>query len=311
MHLIRWTLICVAALAACAPHPRAALVPRGSGSDCVIADSSAATRDTIYVIGAEQSPLNTVTSDCTRVAAARGLVIVIESLSTDADLRDVLDRGLPVAHVPRPDVVVTRDLNVIAYAESGRDYFTAVLPWNRTYALVSADSSSVVPSQAERDALARDAVTGDVRGAAEPFAWLTDSVCIARITPPPASPRSVVAYPADDAVARQLAERVVALAGATRGTWLPAVLMSFSAAPRIVAMNADAISGALASGRAVAAVVAIPRDPRLPCSTPNAPLPWHSVPLVDSRAHVIVRRGSGAAFIVESNGSLRFVRNKP
>lgn len=312
MHLIRWILVSIAALAACAPHQRAALVPPGGGSNCVIADTSTAMRDTIYVVGAEQSPLNAMASDCMRVATVRGPVVVTESPSPDADLRDVLDRGLPAAHAPRPDVVVTRDPNVIAYAESDQNYFTAVLPWTRTYALASADSSSGVPSQAERDALARDAVTGDVRGAAEPFAWLTDAACVSRITPPSASARSVVAYPADDAIARQLAERVVALAGTRdRVAWLPAGLASSTTAPRVVAMPVDSVYGALASGRAAAAVVAVPRNPRLPCGTPSAPFAWRSVPLVDSRAHAIVRRGSGAAFVVEPDGTLRFVRRVP
>jgi hypothetical protein len=63
-----------------------------------------------------------------------------------------------------------------------------------------------------------------------------------------------------------------------------------------------------ATGRVAAAVIALPRDPRAQCGTANAPLPWRGIPLVDSRAHVIVRRGSGAAFTIGADGSLRFMR---
>ena len=36
-----------------------------------------------------------------------------------------------------------------------------------------------------------------------------------------------------------------------------------------------------------------------------------AVPLVDSRAHVIVRRGSGAALLVAPDGTLQFIRRGP
>jgi hypothetical protein len=37
-------------------------------------------------------------------------------------------------------------------------------------------------------------------------------------------------------------------------------------------------------------------------------VPAGALPLVDTRAHVIIRRGSGAAFTIGANGSLRFFR---
>jgi hypothetical protein len=304
----------------CAPHPRTALPPalsaRAHGVPsmpaCVTGDTSAPTRDTLYTVGVESPSADSMPGDCERGAAAVAPVLITETPAPESDVRDVLDRGLPATHAPRPDVIVTRDPNVLAYAMSSADYFTVVLPWNRTYVLASADSASAVPSQGERDALARDAVTGDTRGAAEPFAWLTDASCVAHFAPASTSSKPVVAYAAGDAIARQLAERVVALAGAgPRPAWLPATLASSAAAPRIAAMAPDSISGALVSGRVAAAVVAVPRDPRSRCGTPSAPLATGAVPLVDSRAHVIVRRGSGAAFIIGVDGTLRFVRRAP
>ena len=303
----------VAALAACASHPRTALVPLGGGSTCVVTDSTAATRDTIYVVGAEQSPPKSIASECIREAAVRGPEVVTETPGPAADLRDVLDRGIPGMRAPRPDVVVTRDPNVLAYAASGAEYFTVALTYDRTYVLAVADSSSGGPLQDERDALARDAVTADTRGATPPFAWFTDANCSAPFASSPKAPRSVVAYASGDVIARQLAERIVALAGSRTGSaWLPMRLTLSAATPRVVAVDLDSIADELASGRAAAAVVAVPRDPRARCGTPNAPLPWRGVPLVDSRAHAIVRRGSGAAFIINDDGTLRFVRrNNP
>lgn len=299
-----------AALAACAPHPRTA--PQFAvASSCLVVDTTAAARDTIYVVGTGQGNADAGQTDCARLATLPAAVVVVEPPGAGADLRDVLDRGLPASDAHRPDVVVSRDPRVISYANSSRDYFTVALPYDRTYVLVSADTAAPLPTPAERDALARDAVTADVRGANEPFEWRTDPGCT---TPPdsPASPISVVAYAGDDPIARQLAERIVALTDARRGAaWLPTELTSAGTTPRVAAVDADSIAAALATGRATAAVVAVQRDPRVRCSMKSAPLAWRGIPLVDSRAHAIVRRGSGAAFIIGVDGTLRFVRRAP
>ncbi|MGH7654575.1 MAG: hypothetical protein ACREN6_07930 [Gemmatimonadaceae bacterium] len=298
----------------CAPHPQGATLAsvgaaQANASDCVVADTSAPTPDTLYVIGVEQrGDTDAKTAGCAAHLSAPP-VIVADMPDSGADLRDVLDRGIPSARAPRPDVVITRDATVLAYATSSTAYFTVALPYDRTYLLVALDSGSAIPSQAERDALARDAVTADARGAAAPFPWLTDPSCVASLASPAAAPQSVVAYAAGDPIARQLAERVVALAGMReRPAWLPARLAPIAATPRIAPIAADSMRDALATGRVAAAVIALPRDPRARCGTPGAPLAWRGVPLVDSRAHVIVRRGSGAAFIIGPDGTLRFVR---
>jgi hypothetical protein len=318
-----WPGVLAAVLLGCASQPRAASVAAApsdatrvttSAPTCVVADSSAPARDTLYVVGVDPPGADARSTDCERRAAEAGNapVVVAETPAAGADLRDVLDRGLPDAGRPRPDVVVTRDPDVLAYAESGASYFIVALPWNRTYLLVTADSASIIPSEADRDALARNAVTGDVRGAAQPFAWLADAGCAAPFAPSLATPRPVVAYPAGDAIARQLAERIVALAGVSaRPAWIPASLARRATAPRIAPVATDSITDALMTGRAAAAVVALPRDPRTRCGTANEPLPWRGAPLVDSRAHVIVRRGSGAAFTIGADGTLHFTRRGP
>ena len=286
---------------------------RGSAGTaaCFVADTSAPTRDTIFVVGVEARGADAAPTDCERRASttAASPVIVTETPPAGADPRDVMDRGLPATGGPRPDVVLTRDPDVLAYAASSAEYFIRALPWNRTYVLVTTDSASTTPSDAERDALARDAVSADARGAAPPFAWLTDPACVVPFAPPPSTPQSVIAYAADDAIARQLAERVVALSGArARTAWLPSAFARGAPAPRVAAVVVDSIADVLATGRAAAAVVALSRDPRARCGTTDAPLPRRGIPLVDSRAHVIVRRGSGAAFTIGADGTLRFTR---
>ncbi len=311
-------LAAIVTLLGCAPHPRTIAQPSAAtnrarevanSTNCIVADTSAIARDTLYTIGVETHGDDAATTECERHVTSATPVIITEAPGPDADLRDILDRGLPAAHLPRPDVVVTRDPNLLAYAASSAEYFTVALPYDRTYFLVAVDSASPAPSRVERDALARDAVTADARGAAPPFASINDTTCLvvfARASPPP---RSVVAYPAGDAVARQLAERIVALARArARPAWLPASLASGGAASRVAAIDIGSAADALLGGRAAAAIVAIPRDPHTECGTSDNSFPWRGVPLVDSRAHAIVRRGSGAAFVIGAYGTLRFIR---
>jgi len=246
---------------------------------------------------------------CAHATTSPDPIVVAESPVAGVDLRDVLDRGLVASNGPRPDVVVTRDPAVVSYAAGSRDYITVVLPYDRTYVLVSADTSPL-PTPADRDALARNAVTADARGAKEPFAWLADTSCTGAPGSPAASP-GIVAYAADDPIARQLAERIVALAAARPApAWVPGNLSSRATGLRVAAMWGDSITAALATGRAAAAIIGITRGPLTHCGVPAAPLAWRGVPLVDSRAHAIVRRGSGAAFVINDDGTLHFVRRK-
>ncbi len=133
-----------------------------------------------------------------------------------ADLRELLDGG----GAYRLDVLVTDDANVIAYASGRANYLVVALPWSVTYVLVPARATPVIGSLTpeKRDAIAHNALTADARGAAEPFPWLTDSSCA--ITASIATDRAgqVIGYPAGNATARELAERVVSLAArATAG----------------------------------------------------------------------------------------------
>ncbi len=292
-------------LLGCAPAPRAAPTPIAplatppsawAVDPGVVADTTAPTADSLYAIGVA------------RQYDREPPVIVPYVAPPGADLREILDgRG-----AYRLNVLVTEDANVIAYAAGRANYLIAALPWSATYVLVAARASSTVtlPSPAERDALARDAVTTDARGAAEPFRWITEAACAEAAAAPAVDPRPVVAYAAGDATARQLAERIVSLAGANiAAPWIAAAFGGHPAASqlRIAALAPDSIATAVAAGSVAAGVLPVARDPRTSCATAgNARVPAGAVPLVDTRAHVIVRRGSGAAFTIAANGSLHF-----
>jgi hypothetical protein len=71
----------------------------------------------------------------------------------------------------------------------------------------------------------------------------------------------------------------------------------------------DSIVSALTTNRASAAVIPLGRDWTTTCGTSyNDKVPEGAIPLVDARAHIIIRRGSGAAVLVGANGTLHFVK---
>jgi hypothetical protein len=303
-------------------NPTPAVVSPLSGP-CYVADTTAPSPDTLYVVDPHPVASGPVIQDCgihagdafPEVEAGRGVVNV--PVPPGTDLRDLLDRGIPGTSGVRPDVVVTRDPDVLAYAARDSSYFSVPLPWDRTYILAvpGADSSALPPAPPPdaRDALARDAVSADARAAIPPFWWMSDSAC-AEIIPVVAQARRVVAYPAGDAIARQLAERIAALAASrTAPRWLPQPLTGQLPSPvRVSGVPRDSLVAALASGQAVAAVYDYPtvRPPACGDAMPviaNGALLF----LVDSRAHALLRRGSGAAFLQRRDGSLEYVRRPP
>lgn len=232
------------------------------------------------------------------------------------DLRDVLDRGIPGTAGRKPDVVVTRNADVLAYAASRSDYFVSPMVWDRAYVLFATgiDSTAAIPTDEERAALARNAVTSDARGAVEPFPGFTDSACVTNPLPAPTSVRPVLGYASGDRTARQLAERIVALAAVrNRPAWIPASITPTIGTPlRLAPIALDSIPDALATGQIAGAIAPLARDPRRRCLTPDTTLGrLRGIPLVDSRPHVIVRRGSGAAFYIGINGELWYTQQDP
>jgi hypothetical protein len=190
--------------------------------------------------------------------------------------------------------MVIRERSVLEYAAGRPEFQSFPLPWTRTYVLIQAPGSpalQIAGTDLERTSLARDAVPVDARPA-EPPEWGSREACSsgapAGPTPPLVAPR--VAYPREDEVARSLAERVVAVAGP-------------EARLRTVALDSDALRAALRTGSEQAYVLALPRQTLFRCAE-DLPAGWPVQPLVDTRAHAVVRNGS-PPLTVDWDGTVR------
>ncbi len=208
------------------------------------------------------------------------------------DLRDALDGGA--------DILRTGDPAILEYARTRNDFVVHPLPWSRTYLLVVPPGSdrlgALVPadSAAFRAGLARDAVRVEARAAEPPFWWEEMRPCPTTDTLPTArssSGAAAVVYPPEDAVARALAERLVALSDQP---------LTAAGGPAGHS-TAETLRGSF--GRAY--VVAVPRAALVPCREAAAwPTGSTVVPLIDTRKSVIVRRGV-PRLTVEFDGGLR------
>ncbi len=286
-----------------ATRPSAGPIARAATEyECFIADTTSQTADTIFAIGADPraDDFPADESDCAAFRRQRvtGVPIVVSLRVPGADLRDLMDGGVAATGGRPPDVLVTRDSQELAYARRRGDFLVAALPWSTTYVLVPARTRTAtdLTSSAARDALARDAVTSEARGATGPFLWMTDTTCVT--VPPPTStaPVPLLAFAAGDPIASELAARIRSLSAGRE---------PISIGP----LRSTLILNWMAAGRASAGLLPLARDPRTPCGTRgNARVPAGAVPLVDARAHVVIRRGSGAAILVAPDGSFRFVR---
>lgn len=220
-------------------------------------------------------------------------VLVIRSLGA-TDARDWLDRGA--------DLLITDDPAALSYAANRAEFATRPLPWDRTYVLLALGAAPAV-TPAWRASLARDAVRVEARPAVAPDWWTAFPACLG---PPPtavlqsAPSQRLIVYSREDATARDLAARLVALEGGAGG---PPI--------RAAGLGAEDLAAALSSGRAAQVVLAVPQGEVDPCRTARrlvALAPWLTlatqiVPLVDSRRRVVWRRGA-AAFDVDWDGTL-------
>lgn len=190
------------------------------------------------------------------------------------DARDLLDGGA--------DAVLTGQRAALEYAAARQDLARYPLPWGRVYALVLRRGSAMAAYPA-RDW--RDAIRGDGRPPEPPF-WWRDAACAApgdeATTPAPdVAPR--VLYRQGDDDARGLAERLVARAGVGSG-------------PRAVGVPVAALV-AVADAGDDHVVLALPRTAPDPCGALRElglgrRHPEKIVPLLDTRLHLIARRGS-------------------
>jgi hypothetical protein len=241
-----------------------------------------------------------------------GLQTLVFTIAPGVDGRDLLDEGM--------DLLVTRNPRALDYAATLPQFESLPLAWDRTHVLVSPTTGPVQALSAdERDALARDAVRGEARGAATP-AWLEAiAACPARPAParPAGSPamRRIV-FDAGDDTARDLAERIVGLAG-TRSPSAAAMLdgllpRSHQSLQRAIGLAGQALASALKSGSDAGYVLAFARTAVNPCQEVDAILrqvPWFDpqavVPLVESRARAVVRRGRSGV-VHEGDGTILF-----
>ena len=205
-----------------------------------------------------------------------------------ADLRDAVDRG--------PDLIVASDPDLLDYARQRPGVSSRALPWSRTYLLVlpaGAPLDLAIPADTGgfRTGLAGDAVRAEARAPAAPGWWDSAAACPPRVAQIARHRDDVIAYPAADRVARALAERLVALAS------------SSDVAAR--GLPADTLALALRAGTARAFVIAVPTHELVPCRQTVAwPDSAAIIPLVETRAQIVIRRG-GPPLVSDRDGTFR------
>ncbi|HEX3276275.1 MAG TPA: hypothetical protein VHR43_15565 [Gemmatimonadales bacterium] len=209
------------------------------------------------------------------------------AVSTSAgDLRDAVDSGA--------DVIVTADPAVLDYAARHPSLRQVALPWSRRYLLVLFQTvPGLLPADTAgfRAALARDAVRAEARPV--PQGDWSDSTarCSRTASGSPVSVSDAVVYPVGDAAARELAERLMALAN---GAWA-----------ETRPLDPAALATALARAEARAFVVRTAARALSPCAVPGSwPAEAAVVPLIDVRAHAIVRPGT-PPLTVEGDAAIR------
>jgi hypothetical protein len=205
------------------------------------------------------------------------------------DARDALDRGA--------DLVVTRDPAVLDYVANRGEFTTFALPWSRTYALLQPAAALpiwLLDVDSMGRSLARDVAQAEARAAEPPFWWRAQCprVDLSHAVQPPISP--LIVYPRDDKVARGLAERMVAL---TRDT----------IQLRTVGLAPPEFAAALRQQHDRGYVLSLPRQVPAPChELAGLPEGAQIRPLIDTRAHAIVRKGA-PPLTVEWDGTVRVV----
>jgi hypothetical protein len=260
------------------------------------------------------------------VSAAEARVLIVTPGSS-AGVAALADPGLAVAGPPRPhgrpeastpmrpvieyriasgsrlldllphgvDIAVTRDPAAIAYATRLSEFAVSPLPADRTYFLVTTSGPVVdagrdtVEQRRFRSELARDVVS-EAASAAEPLPG--GGMPCRSEAPPRVGPRRRILYPRGDRTARELAERIVALAS---------VELTLEAA------ESDEMAATVLSGADYAYILPFPRVRPISCAG-QLVLPRDAVitALVDTRAHLLLRRGA-ARVEVEQDGIPRIL----
>ena len=278
--------LCVVALSATAgcagtvrPSPEAAV----SETSCSLVEPPSATADSaslrVDAIGITREACSlTLAAEALRPwpTSQAGRWTVLLTITPEAvtarrldseQARDAIDVGRAL--------LVTEDIDLVAYASARDDLEVTHLPWDRTYLGLSPDSALWRGTM-----VGADAVRVDARDANPP---LCDSLPIG--TPGNAtSPRSGrVLYSAGDPTARELAERIVALTGKRDVI--------------AVGVGLEELDASLHAGDALAYIASVPRASHCDALSVLAQrAPWITSgaihPLIDTRAHAIVPRAS-------------------
>jgi extracellular solute-binding protein (family 5) len=211
----------------------------------------------------------------------------VRLLPAPRDLRDAVDAGA--------DLIVTDDPAALAYAAARPEVVSLALPWSRTYVLVldvPLESAAAAVTAGFRESLARDVVRVDARAAAP---TMGAPACPAR--PPGGShPRPAIAriaYLGADRTARDLAARLVAV-GVGRA---------------IIPLDSITLVASLRDGAETGYVLPLPRT-LLSCGDLELPAGATVLPLVETRAHAIIRRGA-PPMTVDWDGTLRLLPEAP
>jgi hypothetical protein len=203
-----------------------------------------------------------------------------------ADARDALDRGA--------DLMVSRDPALVEYARGLPEFTTFPLAWSHTYTLLELGTGDplVRAGLMSQQSLARDAVQADARPAEKPAWWQKAAACPARHVSHGSTLNSRIVYIRGDEVARGLAERIVALQESGSGL-------------RTEALNAAEFTARLRNGSERAYILALPRRTLAPCrDAADLPAGARIQPLIDTRAHAVVRKGAPPLW-AEWDGTVR------
>jgi hypothetical protein len=225
------------------------------------------------------------------ITIARDPLPAIRFVVSRGDPRDLVDQGV--------DLLLTRDRAVLVYAGTLPQFQSVPLAWQRTHVLLTPGRFRSAPtlSDDQRQALAADAVRGEARGALPPYWWQATPDCDIAAAPVgtamPPTPR--VVYDANDAVARDLAERLVGLRIYQRAAAL-------TGAALVTAVRAGGDAGY------VMAVDARPVDACRELQILRERARWLDpetiVPLVETRQRAVLRRGRGGVTVDWDGGLL-------
>ena len=223
-------------------------------------------------------------------------------LVAPGDPRDLLDAGV--------DLLLTRDPATLDYAATLPHLQRAPLAWQQTQVLLLPGRRPPFPSLSSdaRQALADDAVRGEARGAQGPFWWEDAPGCdLIPLDGLATSPTPRVVYDANDGAARDLAERLVALAGALGQAATPSLEVLLPDRPRrsfqrAIGLTGDDVANTRRLGTDAGYILSVVSQALDPCAelvglTESIPWlkPWSIIPLVDTRLQAVVRRGKSGA----------------